>query len=200
MEYQAKVGKCKTGDYVLVGTLDYMGRSVSYNIGKLLEDGYVYLPAYHKYTTEPLKGARRKIGSEGCPLCRVASSEVDAETKDLIKLSIKLHREHEKQSPRFFEIRLIEKDFINRKKKVTICKSKTKTLPKNAEHNLIALYVWDTFRKRHFISSIYEQNCIDATTRQYKRISSASIDFKELTEAQYKKHSSYDVEISELEE
>lgn len=63
MEYEAQFGKVKTGDYVVVVTNDYMHRRTTTTVGMVQDDGYVYCGNQGI--------SKRKIGSDGCPVCKL---------------------------------------------------------------------------------------------------------------------------------
>lgn len=63
MEYEAQFGKVKTGDYVIVVTNDYVHRRTTTTVGMVQDDGYVYCGNQGI--------SKRKIGSDGCPICKL---------------------------------------------------------------------------------------------------------------------------------
>ena len=162
MEYEAQFGKVKTGDYVVVVTNDYTHRDTHIGVGKVVDDGYVYLG-----TTQVSKGgawikkaSRRQIGSFGCPVCKLNKSDVSEEVRKDIEEAIKLTQEKQKASPRHFACKIVQttkKDgvvqFVTTIVDKVMKKSLPADMPKDAVDKEVRENLWR--RYRYYIEPTY---------------------------------------------
>lgn len=83
---KAQFGTIKPGDYaVVVSTTRGMRGilSVGTDVGVVGDDGWVYMGGY----------AKRKIGSEGCPICKISPKDVDPTIRRILANALKLAKE-----------------------------------------------------------------------------------------------------------
>ena len=76
--YDAKWGKVQTGDYVVCVT-NKSSCSALIDVGKVYNDGYVYIRKNRIAGVDKI--LRRKIGSIGCPVCKLDDSLISDEDK-----------------------------------------------------------------------------------------------------------------------
>lgn len=107
MEYEAQFGKVKTGDYVVVVTNDYIHRRTTTTVGMVQDDGYVYCGN---------KGInKRKIGSDGCLICKLDAKIVPEDIAQSIRNFIQSETNKQVCPNRYFIARTTTVKTINGK-------------------------------------------------------------------------------------
>ena len=160
--YKAMYGEVKTGDYVVCVINDYMHRSTDVDIGKVYNDGYVYIGVkkemgYNRDTgewyVEKVKPIRKEVGGFGS-VCKINPSDVPEDKKKEIEKALRIQNEKMKgKCTREFKIKLhfetidnegnVLEDYVNEH----ICK--TSSLSQSANDEEIYKQLVKNMRNRY---------------------------------------------------
>lgn len=165
--YKAMYGEVKTGDYVVCVINDYMHRSTDVDIGKVSNDGYVYIGVNKEMGYNKVKPVRKQVGGFGS-VCKVNPSDVPEDKKKEIEEALKIQNEKMKgKCIREFKIKLhfetvdtkgnVLEDYINEH----LCK--TTTLSRSANDEEIYKQLVKNMRNRY---SGYDRYPIAGTIHQ----------------------------------
>lgn len=113
--YKAMYGEVKTGDYVVCVINDYMHRSTDVDIGRVSDDGYVYINiekemGYNRDTgdwyVKKVKPVRKQVGGFGA-VCKINPSDVPEDKKKEIEKALQVQAEKMKgKTTRKFKIHI----------------------------------------------------------------------------------------------
>ena len=160
--YKAMYGEVKTGDYVVCVTNDYMHRSTDVDIGKVSNDGYVYIGVHKQmgynrdtgdWYVEKVKPIRKEAGGFGA-VCKVNPSDVPKDKKEEIEEALQIQAEKMKgKCTREFKVKLhfetvdtegnVLEDYVNEH----ICK--TSSLSQNADDEAIYKQLVKNMKNRY---------------------------------------------------
>lgn len=194
MEYEAQFGKVKTGDYVIVVTNNYMRRYTTTTVGLVQDDGYVYCG--NSGIT------RRKIGSDGCPICKIDGQLVPSDLKKHLKAYVESRNsKNQTDEPHYYTFSIVSKesagDAIVNITTITDRVMKKKFSTKN--NKSIEDQIKETIKRRYPIDDIYwrQYNPNEDESKIYRSIT-REVTIKEVTFDEYSKTKYSKVETTEV--
>jgi len=183
MEYEAQFGTVKTGDYALVVTNDYMHRRTITTVGIVQDDGYVYCfnCGIHK----------RKIGSEGCPVCKIDEQLIPSDMKKHLKACVKQYSNSKNQTdePHYYAFSIVSVEkagdtIVN----ITTISDRVMKKKFSTKNNMsVEDQIKETIKRRYPIDDIYWRQFNEEGNLELYYSTTREITIKEVTFDEYSK-------------